>query len=83
MTKQPKYIVPRPVERVLSDLLSADDVAELIGLADPRSLYVYTSRYGDFPQPVLTGKHGRGSFWLRSHVLEWREMHPGIRAKSE
>ena len=54
------------------DLLSADEVAELLGLASHRAVSVYRSRYDDFPSPVVV--KGRCTLWARADVEEWRRQ---------
>lgn len=51
------------------DLVSSEDVAELLGLASRREVSVYRSRYPDFPEPVL--QRPRCVFWLRRDIETW------------
>lgn len=55
----------------LDDLLSADEVAEVLGLAGHRAVSVYRARYSDFPTPVVV--KGRCTLWLRADVKAWAE----------
>lgn len=55
----------------LDDLMDAASVAQLIGLADARSVSTYRQRDDDFPAPVLMSRGGRCQFWLRSDVEAW------------
>jgi predicted DNA-binding transcriptional regulator AlpA len=62
----------------LDDLLNARQVAQLLGLSTPRSVYVYRGRYPGFPEPVL--KDRRCMLWLRADVEAWqRSRSPAVR----
>jgi predicted DNA-binding transcriptional regulator AlpA len=52
------------------DLLSAAEVAELLGLGSNRAVSVYRRRYDDFPGPVVV--KGKCTLWLRGDVEAWR-----------
>lgn len=51
------------------DLLSADEVAQVLGLAGHRAVSVYRGRYHDFPEPVIV--KGRCTLWARADVEQW------------
>jgi len=53
----------------LDDLMSAAEVAVVLGLSNYRSVHVYRSRYSDFPAPVVD--KGRCLLWLRADVEAW------------
>lgn len=55
-----------------SDLVSASEVAHLLGLAQHNSVTTYLNRYVDFPRPVITKSGGHIRLWLRSDVVSWR-----------
>lgn len=52
------------------ELVTAEEVAELLGLSSHRAVSVYRGRYDDFPEPVIC--KGRCTLWLRSDVEAWR-----------
>lgn len=56
----------------VDDLLSAVEVAELIGLAHHNSVTTYLNRYEDFPRPVVDKSGGRIRLWARPDVVEWQ-----------
>ncbi len=54
-----------------ADLVSASEVAELLGLAQHNSVTTYMHRYADFPQPVINKSGGRVRLWLRHDIQLW------------
>jgi hypothetical protein len=54
------------------DLVSATDVAELLGLTHHNSVTTYLHRYEDFPRPVVDRSNGRIRLWLRQDILLWK-----------
>lgn len=56
-----------------ADLVSAGEVADLLGLAHHNSVTTYLQRYSDFPRPVVEKSSGHIRLWLRQHVQEWNE----------
>ena len=55
----------------VDDLISASEVAEILGLAHYNSVTTYLRRYEDFPQPVIDKSGGRIRLWLRSGIEAW------------
>jgi len=55
------------------DLVSASEVADLLGLAHHNSVTTYLRRYKDFPQPVIDKSGGHIRLWQRQDVVRWRE----------
>jgi AcrR family transcriptional regulator/predicted DNA-binding transcriptional regulator AlpA len=57
----------------LDELINAEEVASLLGLAHRNSVSTYRSRYPDFPpgQPAPGG--GRSRLWVRGEVIAWHE----------
>ena len=53
----------------VSELLDAQQVADLIGLSSRKSISIYRKRYPDFPEPVLVRE--RCIFWHRRDVIDW------------
>ena len=56
----------------LDDILDTAAVAQLIGLADARSVSTYRARDADFPEPILVSSGGRCQYWLRQDVEAWQ-----------
>ena len=54
-----------------ADLVSAREVAELLGLAQHNSVTTYMHRYTDFPRPVINKSGGRVRLWLRHDIQRW------------
>jgi glutathione-regulated potassium-efflux system ancillary protein KefG len=54
------------------DLIDAQGVAELLGLAQRNSVSGYQRRYPDMPRPVVDLGQGRCKLWLRSEIEAWR-----------
>lgn len=54
------------------DLIDAQEVAELLGLAQRNSVSLYQRRYADMPRPVVERGGGRTKLWLRSEIERWQ-----------
>jgi predicted DNA-binding transcriptional regulator AlpA len=53
------------------DLIDAQEVAEILGLAHRNSVSLYQRRYADMPRPVVERGGGRTKLWLRSELEKW------------
>jgi predicted DNA-binding transcriptional regulator AlpA len=56
------------------DLLDADGVAELLGLAQRNSVSLYQRRYPTMPRPALDLGERRVKLWLRSEIEAWSKQ---------
>jgi glutathione-regulated potassium-efflux system ancillary protein KefG len=65
--------VPRTVE--VDDLIDAQGVAGLMGLAQRNTVSRYQRRYPDMPRPVIDLGPGRPRLWLRSQMIGWMREH--------
>ena len=54
----------------LDDLIDAQQVAEIVGLAQRNSVPLYVRKYG-LPAPVIDLGPSRPALWLRSEVERW------------
>jgi glutathione-regulated potassium-efflux system ancillary protein KefG len=61
------------------DVIDAQGVAELLGLAQRNTVSQYQRRYTDMPRPIIDLGQGRCKLWLRSELEEWRS-HREVRA---
>ena len=61
----------------LDDLADAQEVAHLLGLTHPNSVYLYQRRHKDMPRPVFERGPYRAKLWLKSEIASW------ARARSE
>jgi len=55
----------------VDDLISASEVAKILGLAHYNSVSTYLNRYDDFPRPVVDKSGGRIRLWLRQDIDDW------------
>jgi glutathione-regulated potassium-efflux system ancillary protein KefG len=55
------------------DVIDAQELAELLGLAQRNTVSLYQRRYPSMPRPVIDLGRGRCKLWLRSEVEDWRE----------
>jgi hypothetical protein len=55
----------------VDDLLDANGIAELLGLAHRNTVSVYQHRYQDMPRPVLDLGDRRAKLWLRPELERW------------
>lgn len=53
------------------DLIDAQGIADLLGLAHRNTVSVYQKRYSDMPRPVMDLGPGRPRLWVRSEITEW------------
>jgi len=54
------------------DLIDAQAVAELLGLAQRNTVSAYQRRYPAMPRPVVDLGQGRCKLWLRSEIEHWQ-----------
>ena len=55
------------------DLVSAAEVARILGLSHHNTVSTYMRRYDDFPQPVVNLSGGRIRLWLRQDITVWKD----------
>lgn len=55
----------------VDDLVDAQDVAKLLGLAHRNSVSTYLRRYPDMPSPVVDLAKSHTRLWLRSEIIAW------------
>lgn len=67
-------VVSAMVARYLDpeDLIDAQGVAELLGLAQRNTVSAYQRRYPAMPRPVVDLGQGRCKLWRRSEIEAWR-----------
>ena len=53
------------------DLIDAQEVAAMLGLAHRNSVATYQRRYPAMPRPVVERGNGRTRLWLRSAIEQW------------
>lgn len=57
-----------------ADVIDAQGVAELLGLAQRNTVSSYQRRYPGMPRPVIDLGQGRCKLWLRSEVVAWEQQ---------
>jgi len=55
----------------VDDLVDSHEVAALLALSHPNSVYTYLKRYPSFPRPVIDLGGRRPRLWLRGEIAEW------------
>jgi hypothetical protein len=55
----------------VDDLLDANGVAELLGLAHRNTVSVYQHRYDGMPRPIREFGDRRAKLWLRPEIERW------------
>jgi len=60
------------------DLVSAKDVAQILGLSHYNTVTTYLRRYDDFPRPVVDLSGGRIRLWLRQDIEDWKRGRRGV-----
>jgi glutathione-regulated potassium-efflux system ancillary protein KefG len=58
------------------DVIDAQALADLLGLAQRNTVSLYQRRYPSMPRPVIDLGQGRCKLWLRSEVEEWKTKRP-------
>jgi predicted DNA-binding transcriptional regulator AlpA len=53
------------------DLIDAQEVARMIGLAQRNSVSLYLNKYPDMPRPVIDLGPSRPRLWLRPEIEAW------------
>jgi predicted DNA-binding transcriptional regulator AlpA len=56
-----------------ADLVDNHEVAEIIGLTNPKGVSVYRRRFDDFPTPRIEKR--QTVLWLRSEIEAWARQH--------
>jgi glutathione-regulated potassium-efflux system ancillary protein KefG len=55
----------------VDDLIDAQAVAKILGLAQRNTVSLYQRRYADMPRPVVDLGSGRCKMWLRHEIVAW------------
>lgn len=55
------------------DVIDAQGVADLLGLAQRNTVSSYQRRYPAMPRPVIDLGQGRCKLWLRAEIERWRD----------
>lgn len=53
------------------DLVDAQGIADLLGLAQRNTVSGYQRRYPDMPRPIIDLGRGRPRLWRRSDIEKW------------
>ena|SRR5579859_4643210 len=53
------------------DLIDAQEVARLIGLAQRNSVSLYLRKYADMPRPIIDLGPNRPRLWIRREIEIW------------
>jgi hypothetical protein len=61
------------------DLIDAQEVANIIGLAHRNAVSGYQRRYAEMPRPVVDLGPNRPLLWLRPEIESWARGRPPIR----
>ena len=61
----------------MDDVIDAQGVAELLGLAQRNTVSAYQRRYPAMPRPVVDLGQGRCKLWLRTDIERWRLARTG------
>ena len=55
----------------VDELIDAQGVADMLGLAQRNTVSLYQKRYPDMPRPVVDLGQGRCKMWLRAEMTSW------------
>ena len=59
----------------VDDLIDAQEVAKILGLAHRNTVSEYQRRYPEMPRPVVDRRGGRLKLWLRPDLERWAGGH--------
>ena len=59
----------------VEDLLTATEVADLLGFSMRQVISTYARRYHSFPRPAVVKSNGHTQLWAREDVEEWDREH--------
>ena len=59
----------------VDDLIDAQEVAKILGLAHRNTVSEYQRRYPAMPRPVVDRRDGRLKLWLRPELETWANHH--------
>jgi glutathione-regulated potassium-efflux system ancillary protein KefG len=59
----------------VEDLIDAQEVATILGLAHRNTVSEYQRRYLEMPRPVVDRRGGRLKLWLRPDLERWASHH--------
>ena len=57
------------------DLIDAQGIADLLGLAQRNTISLYQKRYPEMPRPVIDLGSGRCRLWCRKEIVKWARTH--------
>ena len=57
----------------VEELIDAQGVADMLGLAQRNTVSLYQRRYPDMPRPLVDLGQGRCKMWLRPEIVSWRD----------
>lgn len=65
------------------DVIDAQGVADLLGLAQRNTVSSYQRRYPSMPRPVIDLGQGRCKLWLRAEIEGWRDRRAKVDLRTE
>lgn len=57
----------------VDELIDAQGVADMLGLAQRNTVSLYQRRYGDMPRPVVDLGKGRCKMWVKGEIVAWTD----------
>ena len=61
----------KSIEKLVEQLIDTSEVAEILGLTDPRGVYVYQDRYQDMPRPIVDRGKNKVKLWYKPEIVDW------------
>ena len=55
----------------VNELIDAQGVADMLGLAKRNTVSLYQRRYPEMPRPVVDLGRGRCKMWLKGEIASW------------
>lgn len=59
----------------VDELIDAQEVATILGLAHRNTVSEYLARYPEMPRPLVVRRGGRFKLWLRPEIERWATHH--------
>lgn len=68
----------KSIEKLAEQLIDASEVAEILGLTEPRGVYVYQNRYKDMPRPIVDRGKNKVKLWYKPEIVDWNNKRRSV-----
>ena len=68
----------KSIEKLAEQLIDASEVAEILGLTEPRGVYVYQNRYKYMPRPIVYRGKNKVKLWYKPEIVDWNNKRRSV-----